>query len=184
MGWPSVGMPLMVLLGLGVRSGATPVDAWMQQARGGPLTWLLFFTDFRTAQALMLAGVVVALYRRVWVLVPAVILAPYLGAELVRVLKPLFGRFKEDGLAYPSGHTTVMVVVLGMLILAAGLRRWLMWIAAGFVTLGIIGQAVTYHYFTDAVGAVLLGTSLVCLTAAAVRWAHRRTRRALRRMRI
>lgn len=172
----------MVLLGLGVRDGATPVDAWMQQARGGPLSWLLFFTDHRTAQAVMLTGVVVALYRRLWVLVPAVILAPYLGAQTVAVLKPLFGRIKGEGLAYPSGHTTVMVVVLGMLILAAGVRRWLVWVAAAFVTLGILGQAVTYHYFTDTLGAVLLGTSLVCLTAVALRWAQRRTRRALRRL--
>lgn len=182
LGWPSIGMPLMVLLGLGVRDGATPVDAWMQQAHGGPMSWLLVFTDYRTAQALMLAGVVVALIRKLWVLVPAIVVAPYLGAELAGVLKPLFGRLKGDGLAYPSGHTTVMVVVLGMLILAAGARRWLVWVAAAVAVLGIIGQAVSYHYFTDAVGAVLLGTSLVCLTAVALRWAHRRTRRALRRL--
>lgn len=177
-------MPLMVLLGLGVRGGATPVDAWLQQARGGPLGWLLFFTDYRTAQALMVAGAAVALYRRLWMLVPVVVAAPYLGAECARLLKPLFGRLKGEGLAYPSGHTTVMVMVLGMLILAAGIRRWLVWIAAAFATLGIVGQAVTYHYFTDAIGAVLLGTSLVCLTAAAVRWIHRRTRRVVRRLRI
>ena len=173
----------MVLLGLGVRGGATPMDAWMQQqGRGGPLGWLLFFTDYRTAQVLMLTGVVVALYRRLWVLVPTVILAPYLGAQVAGVLKPLFGRIKGEGLAYPSGHTTVMVVVLGMLILAAGIRRWLVWAVAAFLTLGIVGQAVTYHYFTDTLGAILLGTSLVCLTAAVLRWAHRRTRRALRRL--
>ncbi len=169
LGWPSVGMPLMVLLGLGVRDGATPVDAWMQQARGGPLGWLLFFTDYRTAQALMLAGVAVALFRKMWALVPVVVVAPFLASEFAGVLKPLFGRIKGEGLAYPSGHITVMVMVLGMLILAAGVRRWLVWIVAAFVTLGIVGQAVSYHYFTDAVGAVLLGTSLVCLTAAAVR---------------
>lgn len=177
-------MPLMVLVGLGVRDGATPVDAWMQQARGGPLGSLLFFTDYRTAQVLMLAGVGVALYRRLWLVVPAVVLAPLLGAQFAGVLKPIFGRIKGEGLAYPSGHTTVMVIVLGMLILAAGVRRWLVWVAAAFATLGIVGQAVTYHYFTDAVGAVLLGTSLVCLTAVAVRWLHRRTRRVVRRLRI
>ncbi len=175
-------MPLMVLVGFGVRDGATPVDAWMQQARGGPLGWLLVFTDYRTAQALMLAGVGVALYRRLWLLAPAVVLAPFLGAQFAGFLKPIFGRIKGEGLAYPSGHTTVMVMVLGMLILAAGLRRWLVWVVAAFATLGIVGQAVTYHYFTDAIGAVLLGTSLVCMTAVAVRWIHRRTRRVVRRL--
>lgn len=174
-------MPLMVLLGLGVRDGATPLDAWMQ-ARGGPLGSLLFLTDYRTAQMLMLAGVAAALYRRMWVLVPAVVVAPYVGAELAGALKPAFGRFKGDALAYPSGHTTVIVVVLGMLLLAAGIRRWLVALAAVVVTLGVVGQAATYHYFTDAIGAVLLGTSLVCLTAVALRWAHRRARRAFRRL--
>ena len=31
--------------------------------------------------------------------------------------------------------------------------------------LGIVGQAVTYHYFTDTVGALLLGTAVVCVAA-------------------
>ena len=76
MGWPFVGMPLMVLLGFGVRDGATPMDAWMQQARGGPLGWLLFFTDYRTAQALIVAGVVVAMSRRLWAMVPLMVVVP------------------------------------------------------------------------------------------------------------
>jgi len=184
MGWPFVGMPLMALLGFGVRDGATPMDAWMQQARGGPLSWLLFFTDYRTAQVLMLTGVVVAIARRLWALAPLVVLVPYLGAEFARALKPIFGRMKGEGLAYPSGHTTVMIVVLGMLLLTAGRRRWLLWLAAAFAALGIVGQAVTYHYFTDAIGALLLGSSMVCLTAFAMRWLHRRTRRLLRLVRI
>lgn len=184
LGWPFVGMPLMVLLGFTVRDGATPVDAWMQQARDGPMGWLLFFTDYRTSQALMLAALVVAMSRRLWALVPLVVLVPYLGAQSADALKPLFGRMKGEGLAYPSGHTTVMIVVLGILLLAVGRRRWLIWAVAVFAVLGIIGQAVTYHYFTDAVGALLLGSSLVCLTAVAVRWLHRRTRRVLRRLRI
>ena len=159
----------MVLLGLGVRDGATPVDAWMQQARGGPLGSLLLFTDYRTVQALLLAAVVVSLYRRMWALVPVIVVVPIVAVWAARALKPIFGRLKDEGLAYPSGHTTAMVAVLGMLILAIGVRRWLLWAVAVFATLGILGQSVTYHYFTDAVGAVLLGTSLVCLTAAGLR---------------
>lgn len=162
-------MPLMVLLGVAVRDGATPVDAWMQQARGGPLAWLLLFTDYRTAQALLLTAVAVSLYRRMWALVPVIVIVPIVAVWAARALKPIFGRLKDEGLAYPSGHTTAMVAVLGMLILAIGVRRWLLWAAAVFAALGILGQAVTYHYFTDAVGALLLGTSLVCLTAAALR---------------
>jgi len=177
-------MPLMVLLGLGVRDGATPVDAWLQQGRGGPLGSLLVFTDARTAQVLLIAAVAVSLYRRLWALIPMIIAVPVVAVAATRWLKPMFGRFKEDGLAYPSGHTTVMVVALGMLILAIGVRRWLLWAAVGFAALGILGQAVTYHYFTDAVGALLLGTSLVCLAAAVLRWGQRSTRRTLRRLRL
>ena len=159
----------MVLLGLGVRDGATPMDAWMQQARGGPLGSLLLFTDYRTVQALLLTAVAVSLYRRMWALVPVIVVVPIVAVWAARALKPIFGRLKDEGLAYPSGHTTAMVAVLGMLILAIGVRRWLLWAVAVFATLGILGQSVTYHYFTDAVGAVLLGTSLVCLTAAGLR---------------
>lgn len=159
----------MVLLGLGVRDGATPVDDWMQQARGGPMAALLIFTDYRTAQVLLLVAVAVSAYRRMWALLPVIVLVPIASVWAARALKPVFGRLKEDGLAYPSGHTTLMVAVLGMLILAIGVRRWLLWAAAVFAALGILGQSVTYHYFTDAVGALLLGTSLVCLVVAVLR---------------
>ena len=111
----------------------------------------------------------VSLYRRMWALVPVIVVVPIVAVWAARALKPIFGRLKDEGLAYPSGHTTAMVAVLGMLILAIGVRRWLLWAAAVFAGLGILGQAVTYHYFTDAVGALLLGTSLVCLTAAGLR---------------
>lgn len=177
-------MPLMVLLGWQVRDGATGVDAWLQQPHGGRLSWLLFFTDARTAQVLLIAALAVSVWRRLWALVPVIVVVPIIAVASTHVLKPVFGRFKGDALAYPSGHTTVMVVVLGMLILAIGVRGWLVWAAAAFAALGILGQAVNYHYFTDTVGALLLGTSLVCLAAAALRWAHRRSRRALRRLRI
>ncbi len=184
MGWPFVGMPLMVLLGLGVRDGATPVDAWLQQARSGPLGSLLFFTDYRTAQTLLAATVTVALLRKLWLLVPLALATPALGVLSTETLKPLFGRFKGEALAYPSGHTTVMVVALGMLILAVGARRWLVWAAVAFGALGIIGQAVTYHYLTDAVGSVLLGTSLVCIAAVVYRSLRRRVRGTLTRLRL
>lgn len=184
LGWPFVGLPLMVLLGMDVRDGATPIDAWMQQARGGPFGSLLFFTDYRTTQTLLAATVTVALFRRLWMLVPLALATPLTGMLSAEALKPLFGRFKGDALAYPSGHTTVMVVALGMLILAAGARRWLIWAAVAFAALGILGQAVTYHYFTDAVGAVLLGTSIVCLAAVLLRSVRRRVRGTMSRLRL
>ncbi|MFM9032890.1 MAG: PA-phosphatase [Mycobacterium sp.] len=174
LGWPMVGLPLMVLLGMGVRGGATPLDAWMQQAHGTPLSSLLVLTDYRTAQGLLIAAVLASLYRRLWSLLPLIVLVPAVAVLTARILKPVFGRFKDDSLAYPSGHTTVMVVLLGLLIVAVGVRRWLVWAAVAFATLGILGQSVTYHYFTDAVGALLLGTSLVCIAVAVLRRIRRR----------
>ncbi|MGV0991447.1 MAG: phosphatase PAP2 family protein [Mycobacterium sp.] len=162
-------MPLMVLLGLGVRDGVTPVDGFFQQAHGGPLRWLLFFTDDRTAKALLLTTLAVAVYRRLWPLAVAAVVVPVAAWAAVESLKPVFGRLKDQGLAYPSGHTTVMIVVLGLLILAVGTKRWIVLAAIIFGTLGIIGQAVTYHYFTDTMGALLLGTSLVCLAVLVLR---------------
>lgn len=178
-------MPLMVLLGLGVRGGATPIDGFFQHARGGPLSWLLFFTDPHTANAVLLAAVVTAAARRLWALIPLIVVVPFAAVFAARSLKPMFGRMKEEGLAYPSSHATMMVVVLGMLVLAMGTRRrWLLWAVAAFAALGIVGQSVTYHYFTDTMGSVLLGTSMVAVSAAGLRWAHRRWRRAWLRLRL
>ena len=174
LGWPFVGMPLMVLLGLGVRDGATGIDGFFQQAKGGPLTSLLLFTDPRTVSAVLLGSIGVAVFRRLWALLPMIVLAPYLGVWASQALKPLFGRMKGDALAYPSGHTTLRVVALGMLLLTVGAKRWALAAVGVFAVLGILGQATAYHYFTDSVGSVLLGTSLVCLAAAVLRRVRRR----------
>lgn len=43
-------------------------------------------------------------------------------------------------------------------------------VAAAVITvLAVVGQAVSYHYFTDAIGALLLGTALVCAVVSAAR---------------
>ncbi len=164
----------MVLLGLGVRKGATPLDGWFQRGYDGPLSRLLVLTDAGTAQAILVAALAAALVRRLWALVPMMVAIPLLAVLATDTLKPWFGRLKEDALAYPSGHTTVLVVVLGLFVLAVGVRWWIIVAAAVFAALGIVGQSVTYHYFTDTVGSVLLGTSLVCLVAASLRWSRRR----------
>ncbi len=83
------------------------------------------------------------------------------------MLKRVIGRMKGDGLAYPSGHTTTVVIVMGMLVLLAGAAWWSVLVAAVVSLLGMIGQGVTYHYFTDTVGALLLGSAVVCVAATA-----------------
>jgi membrane-associated phospholipid phosphatase len=155
----------MVLLGWAVGAGSTPIDDWFQRARGSVLDWLLFFTDQRTVAVILLGALALAVYRGRWLLAALVVVTPVAAVWLSRVFKDWFGREKGGAVAYPSGHTTVMVVVLGMAILVAGARLWIVLVAIVWALLGMLGQAVTYHYFTDAVGGLLLGSSLVCVAA-------------------
>jgi len=170
--WPAVALPLMVVLGLAVGDRSTGIDDWFNRngwAAHPVLGRLLFFTEPLLLQLLLVAAVGLALYRRRWRLAAVVALTPLAGVVAVRVLKRLFGREREGALAYPSGHVTVMMTVLGVVVLVWGARRWLLLVAAVFAGLGTAGQALTYHYFTDTIGAVLLGSSLVILAATAAK---------------
>lgn len=163
--WPLVALPLMVLLGLTVGPRSTVLDDWfIRTGEAHPaLGWLLFFTAGLTQAVVLAIAIVVAAYRRRWRLVVIMLVTPVVAMVAVRLIKPLFGRTKGDALAYPSGHTTLAVVVICLLVVQAGITAW---VVAGAVVaglLGMLGQAFTYHYFTDTVGGVLLGTALVCL---------------------
>jgi hypothetical protein len=166
--WPLVGTVAMVLLGLVVGSGTTPLDQEFVQA--GRATrpysgWLLFFTDPRVMWSLLAIAVGYALWRKRWRLAAVLLLCPPLTVAAVRILKALFGRHKGGALCYPSGHSALVVTVLGMVVLAAGMVLWSRILAAVFITLGLLGQALTYHYFTDAIGSLFFGSAAVCAAA-------------------
>jgi membrane-associated phospholipid phosphatase len=166
--WPPIGLLLTVLLGVSVGKSSTPVDDVFQQAGRDTEPYsglLLFFTDPRVITVMWLIAVGITLWRKRWRLATAVALCPPAAVLIERGIKPLFGRHKGGALAYPSGHTALMVAVLGVVVLAVGAVLWSRILAAVFVTLGMLGQAMTYHYFTDTVGALLFGSSLVCLAA-------------------
>ncbi|MGY4710762.1 PA-phosphatase [Mycolicibacterium sp. CBM1] len=158
-------MAALALLGWVVRGGSTAVDEWFQRAGNSGLSRLLFFTDYRTVAVLLVVALVLAAYRRRWRLAILAVATPAAAVWLSRLLKLAFGREKGDAVTYPSGHATLTAVVLGMVILAAGVRLWLVLTSVVWMLLGMVGQAVSYHYFTDTVGAVLLGSSLVCVAA-------------------
>ncbi|MDH6246376.1 PA-phosphatase [Mycobacterium sp. OTB74] len=164
--WPPVGLLAMVLLGLAVGKTSTPVDDAFQRTGRATEPYsglLLFFTDPRVLTVILVVAVGITLWRKRWRLAVVMALCPQVAVYIERGFKHFFGRNKEGALAYPSGHTTLMVTVLGMVLLAAGAALWSRVLAGFFVTLGMLGQAMTYHYFTDTVGALLFGSSLVCV---------------------
>ena len=163
----------MVVLGWAVRHGSTPLDDWFHQ-HGGDVRFLAFLVDPWVLAAVVLATLAVALYRRRYPLAIATVVCPLLAMGLARLLKPVFGRERGPAFAYPSGHTATVVVVMGMVVLAAGAALWVMLAALLYCLLGMLGVGVSFHYFTDTVGGLLLGTTIVCLAALTLgRTAHR-----------
>lgn len=159
------GLGALILLGLAVGKGSTPLDDWFQQigAQHPRVGWLLVFTDARVVLTLWAVLVVAALVQRRWPLAAATVVTPFLAVMAARLAKRIFGRLKVGELAYPSGHTTLTAVVLTMALLLLGMATWAVVAAVAAMVLGVVGQAVSYHYFTDAIGALFLGTAMVCV---------------------
>jgi membrane-associated phospholipid phosphatase len=159
----------MVALGLVVGSGSTRIDGWFTRAGDEHrfLRPLLYFMDLRAMLIIFVVSVAVALYRRRWPLVAAIVLTPIVAVVAERLAKRAFGRRYDGALAYPSGHTTLIVILLGLAVIVAGGAMWTVVVAIVFGLLGLLGLSVTYHYFTDTIGGVLLGTSMLCLAALA-----------------
>jgi hypothetical protein len=165
--WPPIGLLAMALLGVVVGKGSTAIDDWFTRSgHDNPfLGRLLFFTDPRVLAVLLVGALLVVMYRRRWRVVAVVAVTPLVAVVVARLFKRVFGRESGGTLAYPSGHTTLAVAVLGTVVLAAGAAAWAVATAVAWSVLAALGQAFTYHYFTDTVGAVLLATALLCLAA-------------------
>ncbi|OBG34716.1 MULTISPECIES: phosphatase PAP2 family protein [Mycolicibacter] len=157
-------------LGWAVGRGSTPIDNWFSNATftliGEQPRWLLIFTSGWLVLAVTVACLVVALSRRQWVLAAAVLACPFAVTAITMGLKHLFDRRNGPYLEYPSGHTALLVAVLGMMVVVAAARLWALAAAALVSLLGMLGLvACGYHYVTDTVGAAMLATALVCGTA-------------------
>lgn len=155
----------MLVLGLAVGKASTPVDDWFGQYRRSFARHLVVIADPRVLISVLLVVFAVALYQQRWRLAAMTVVAPAVGIAIVRLLKPMFERDKEGGLAYPSGHVTTTVIVVGLLIMATCAARWAVATAVVVVPLVMLGVGVTFHYFTDTVGGLLLGSAVVCLAA-------------------
>lgn len=172
--WPPAGVLAMLLLGWMVGNGSTLVDdEFLQVAHdmvGQRPNWLLIFTDWWLLGLVLGICIGVALYRRQWRLALVVAACPFAAIGINAAFKRVFVRHNGPYLEYPSGHTTLVVVVMGMLVLVAGCRLWAVTVAVVISLLGILGLIVCgYHYLTDTIGAVLLTTALVCIAARLAR---------------
>lgn len=107
----------MVLLGWAVRGAPQPVDSWFQRLGsdlGSRATVFLGITTPAVLIVALLVGIVVAIRQHRKRLALAMVVSPLVAIAIVRVCKPIFGREKGGALAYPSGHTTFLVVVAGL----------------------------------------------------------------------
>lgn len=170
--WPPIGITAMVVLGIAVGDGSTAFDDWalrvMQRVFGPDPMWMLYFSWALPMMVTLGVAVLIAVARRRWRLAVVVAFCPVLSVLATRLLKPLFGRYKGDALAYPSGHTTVVITVMAMLVLAAGVSLWLVLVAGVVTVIGGLSMAATdLHYLTDNIGSVFLATAAVCLAVLA-----------------
>jgi membrane-associated phospholipid phosphatase len=137
-----------------------PTEAYVLIPAGLLVAGLCLLTRRRLEAVLAIAGPIIAILANTW------------------LLKPVFGRWKHDYLAYPSGHTVSLVAVLTVLVLLA--RRGVATaviaavgvVALCSVTIGMIGLG--YHYLTDVLGGTLFGVAAVLVTWLLLRWAARR----------
>ena len=160
----------MVLLGLAVGKTSTPIDDVFQRTGRATEPYsglLLFFTDPRVLTVILVVAVGITLWRKRWRLAVVMVLCPEVAVYIERGFKLFFGRNKGGALAYPSGHTTLAVTVLGMVLLAAGAALWSRVLAGVFVTLGMLGAGddvpLLHRHHRGATARIIVG---VCRGAA------------------
>jgi membrane-associated phospholipid phosphatase len=119
-------------------------------------------------------GALVAWRRRRWELMAEAAIRVGLVVASVLVLKPLIAApgptrnsLGPHGGAFPSGHTTSTVVCMALIL------AWVGWpraadrrVAVNAVVVAIVGLTViylSYHYLSDVVGGVVLGTLIATL---------------------
>jgi len=85
------------------------------------------------------------------------------------LLKPVYDRWKNGTLVYPSGHTVSLVAVLTVLVLVT--RKAYVVVLAALALLaaaaGLVGMG--YHYLTDVAGGTLFAIAVVLVTWSAPR---------------
>ncbi|MEQ0557658.1 phosphatase PAP2 family protein [Amycolatopsis sp. NEAU-NG30] len=162
---------LALLLGLPFAGGTTPgsVDAAAAAAVAhlspGVVRVLLLPTEPFVVLALGLLAVALCLRAGRRLEAALALGAPLLAILLTGwLLKPLYDRWKNGTLVYPSGHTVSLVAVLTVLVLVT--RRVIVVVLAAVALLaaaaGLVGMG--YHYLTDVAGGTLFAVAVVLAT--------------------
>ncbi len=133
---------------------------------------------------LAVATLVCCRYRESWRPVWVAALSVFSLNLVVLVLKLLLGRAQPEsadpsffvgGMAYPSGHTSNIVLVYGLVVYLMGryrgvrqVTRGIMWAVVAALSLTMVGTSMTlsWHWFADLVAGLLVGATVLELTVA------------------
>jgi membrane-associated phospholipid phosphatase len=123
-----------------------PTEPYVVFALAAVAVFLCLRAGRRLEAALALGGPLLAILLNTW------------------LLKPVYDRWKNGTLVYPSGHTVSLVAVLTVLVLIT--RKTYVVVLSALALLaaaaGLVGMG--YHYLTDVAGGTLFAVAVVLVT--------------------
>lgn len=171
-----------------------PIRHWAVSLRGDNTNRFVLSVSSLGGLKVVVAGLILllyAVYRRCHSLGIVVLAAVLARPPLEFLLKELVGRERPEvverlvpgvGPSFPSGHVMAAIALWGLVPPVVALvthRRWLWWTAtifSGVVVLGVAFSRVYLgvHYFSDVVGAMILGSLYLLGVEWLLEWHHDR----------
>lgn len=150
------------------------VDQWADRSASRLSPGLLNTLVLPTEPYVLIPAVVViagiCLYQRSRRDALLAVAGPFLAIALNSwALKPVFDRWKEGTLVYPSGHTVSLVAVLTVVVLLVRFKAIAVAVGAVLVACAAVGMiGLGYHYLTDIAGGVCFAAAVVTALRAAL----------------